>query len=495
MNNQNIFLQKFQGQVETVGKEGLLAVLKNVHHNVNDYRIKPIKNNKKLRSFEKPKLKKNNSTDIHIENEKRNINLNQVSVSVKPKYVKKDKNNSIISRNKNDRISIKHPNRYEIEEEQGTKGRQNNKTEQKIKDIKKSFEKPVKVFEPKGKKNGSNEANVIKVNNRYKNKNLDMITEKNNEKQSRKINSIQNNKTTLPKINYLSSSSKKISQINEQMSERIKGKKFAFTPDNKHNNNSIKLMNKKEDLPMDKPNKAQLVPNKITINTKTPVNLPKIKESIQLKKKNEHDSLTKKMLIKNNLQNQYNNILNNINKDFKLLDSIKSKLKKFSENNKNYIETNEDKQNKEGSKPLQNINGYENIMIYHNNNNINVKNQNIKKIIQNQDVNVKRKEKNNIYSSYTNEVNEPNINNKINYNNEYSEDAKRHTSIDNINYSKFLNKLSTVDEEDEENNNYITDIKSNAAFGKERKLNSLEILMRQRLNYRNQLEKLKAKKE
>ena len=97
--------------------------------------------------------------------------------------------------------------------------------------------------------------------------------------------------------------------------------------------------------------------------------------------------------------------------------------------------------------------------------------------------------KNNRY----NITNNNNINNSINYiNNDIpflgsQEKKKAHTSFDiQPGLPGLKNKLDIIHEEDEDDNKYITDFQINN-LGKDKNLNTLEILMKQRMFYQNQM--------
>ena len=70
-----------------------------------------------------------------------------------------------------------------------------------------------------------------------------------------------------------------------------------------------------------------------------------------------------------------------------------------------------------------------------------------------------------------------------------STETKPHTSFDYPqNIPKIKNKLDIINEENEEDNNkYITDVKFNNSIDKKENLNSLEILMKQRAHFQNKI--------
>ena len=71
-----------------------------------------------------------------------------------------------------------------------------------------------------------------------------------------------------------------------------------------------------------------------------------------------------------------------------------------------------------------------------------------------------------------------------------NDDNKPHTSFDTPkNIPKLKNKLDIIHEESEDDNKYITEVKFNNSFENYEKLNSLEILMKQRAHFQNKIPK------
>ena len=105
----------------------------------------------------------------------------------------------------------------------------------------------------------------------------------------------------------------------------------------------------------------------------------------------------------------------------------------------------------------------------------------------------------NEYNNIQNLNNRYNINNKkindgIQYNNNdglffgSQEKKKAHTSFDSPPVLPgFKKKLDIINEENEDDNKYITDFQINNILGNNRNLNSLEILMNQRRFYLNKM--------
>ena len=177
-------------------------------------------------------------------------------------------------------------------------------------------------------------------------------------------------------------------------------------------------------------------------------------------------------------------ILNNIKKDFLMLDSIKNKSNNISKSQRleeNIFYNNNIKMNLDNK-----INNY-------NNNKKNISNNYSLDYFMNSNnyKNKTKKDESNIpYSSNLDQKNYNNYNERMNFNEDFSslniEEKKPHTSFDYPKkIPKLKNKLDIIDEENEEENKYITDVK----FTNENKenLNSLEILMKQRALFQNKI--------
>ena len=169
-------------------------------------------------------------------------------------------------------------------------------------------------------------------------------------------------------------------------------------------------------------------------------------------------------------------ILNNIKNDFLMLDSIKNRANNLAKsqileekntdqfnNNKLFNYINNKDNNKQQSFDYSNQTSDSKDIILKKNLNINLSR--------------------NYYHGNFGDFNE-------NKNSEINDDKKPHTSFDSpIHIPKLKNKLDIIHEESEDENKYITDVKFNNSFEDKEKLNSLEILMKQRAHFQNKIPK------
>ena len=164
-------------------------------------------------------------------------------------------------------------------------------------------------------------------------------------------------------------------------------------------------------------------------------------------------------------------ILNNIKNDFLMLDSIKNRGNNLAK-----------------SQILEEKNNYQidNNKLY---NYINNKDNN-KQIFeyQNNSRDSQEIKRNNNFNINLSRNNYQNLNANKNF--EKNDVKMPHTSFDTPkNIPKLKNKLDIIHEENEDENKYITDVKFNNSFEDREKLNSLEILMKQRAHFQNKIPK------
>ena len=194
-------------------------------------------------------------------------------------------------------------------------------------------------------------------------------------------------------------------------------------------------------------------------------NFPKINNKSYQFTKSEND---KNIKIYNK---QKDLILNNIKNDFLMLDSIKNKGNNLA---KSQIQEEKNNYQIDNNKLYNYINNKDNnkqIFEYPNNA------MNSKEIKRNNNLN------NNLSRNFYQILNE-------NKNYEIKDDKMPHTSFDSPkNIPKLKNKLDIIHEENEDENKYITDVKFNNSFEDREKLNSLEILMKQRAHFQNKIPK------
>ena len=473
------FLKKFEGRTEQIGKNGYTGIMNNVHINIMDYIPKP----KKLK---KPKTKVDKYEHIRSSiSEEFNKNINFISqtkkISSPPKKNKKEEiekiNDNSIKNNK-----INNINKFNMK---------NNLENSKIK--LKEKDKPIKLLKHiqfniiNG--NDKNNARVIQ-GYRIKNKNDNNINPKriiniennypsnNNNKliiSKKRSNSIELN-LKLPKIPppLIPSPKKNLNNLLINDSNIKKPKKHqerinTFTPT--HNN-------------VEKPNSKKISDNiKESKNKRINTENFGLKNYI-IKKNYNFPKIANKSSPFTNVENNknikiYNKkkdlILNNIKNDFLMLDSIKNRANNLAK-----------------SQILEEKNNYQfnnNKLFNYINNKDNNKQQSFdysnqtsdsKDIIKkNLNINLSR----NYYHENFGDFNE-------NKNSEINDDKKPHTSFDSpIHIPKLKNKLDIIHEESEDENKYITDVKFNNSFEDKEKLNSLEILMKQRAHFQNKIPK------
>ena len=489
-------------------------------------------NTPRLRNFSMSvKLPNNNGI---IKNNIKNNNNNNLKDSIKNN--KNDRKNIYISQkelnNKNDKRRISN-----------TINLNNSGIKNKILEHKnKVEEKPIKLFKSFDQKSLNKNITPNKKNNqslnykkispeiikRDKNKNTNNLNI--NQSQNINKNNLNNNKLRtskdikLPKIVPLSAKhknqNKNILYKNFNL-DKSYDKLDSPTPDFKNNKRNKSYDTEKRGKSL----KEALIKNNM-INKKEKKNnsqensfsLPKINSKEFNSNKN--NNYFKIRINKKNInQNENNRVLNNIKNDFLLLDSIKNKKNNLYNQNLNerkYInnninnnskiinkrDKNKNKFNYENNYSNNNINriNYEN----NNNNSYNIDNNYEMNNINNNSYNINSmkdlnnynnniKNNNNIYKQYNRNNNiYNNVNNNRNYYNnesifELNGVKKAHTSFDLPPLLPGLKeKLDIINEEDEEDNKYITDFNVKNSFSGGN-LNTLEILMKQRMDFQNKI--------
>ena len=473
------FLKKFEGRTEQIGRNGFSDIMNNVHINIVDYIPKP----KKVKI---PRVKEDKYGHIKSEvSAEFNKNINFIPqtkiISLSPKRNKTEEfgktENNIIKNNKNNNM-----NKFKNKNNSGTY-----KTKPKEK------EKPIKLFK-------NIQLNIINRNDKSKNfSDMQLSNKEDNEKSKKRVLNTENN-------NVLIGSKKRSNSLN--LNRKLpKISQTSVTQKNPKNNN---ILNNLENKPNKNPKRVNTYTpnfNGIINNVNRKLNNDNIKRSYSKGVNTENTNL-KKYIIKSGynlpridkkvnkmdyIENdksiklynkQKNLILNNIKKDFLMLDSIKNKSNNISKSQR--LEENIFYNNNINMSLDNKINNY-------NNNKKNISNNYSLDYFMNSNnyKNKTKKDESNIpYSSNLDQKNYNNYNERMNFNEDFSslniEEKKPHTSFDYPKkIPKLKNKLDIIDEENEEENKYITDVK----FTNENKenLNSLEILMKQRALFQNKM--------
>ena len=490
----------------------------------------------RLRNFSMSvKLPNNNGI---IKNNIKNNNNNNLKDSIKNN--KNDKKNIYISQkelnNKNDKRRISN-----------TINLNNSGIKNKILEHKnKVEEKPIKLFKSFDQKSLNKNITPNKKNNQslnYKKISPEIIKrDKNKNTNNLNINQSQNiNKNNLNYNKLRTSKDIKLPKIvplsakHKNQNKNILYKNFNLdksydkldspTPDFKNNKRNKSYDTEKRGKSL----KEALIKNNM-INKKEKKNnsqensfsLPKINSKEFNSNKN--NNYFKIRINKKNInQNENNRVLNNIKNDFLLLDSIKNKKNNLYNQNLNerkYINNNinnnskiinkrdkiKNKFNYENNYENNYLNNNINRINYENNNNnsynidnnyemnnINNNSYNINSMKDLSNYNNNNKNNNNIYKQYNRNNNiYNNVNNNRNYYNnepifELNGVKKAHTSFDLPPLLPGLKeKLDIINEEDEEDNKYITDFNVKNSFSGGN-LNTLEILMKQRMDFQNKI--------
>lgn len=461
----NSFLKKFQGRVEQIGRNGYTSILNNVHINIADYIPKPKK-------VKKPRIKIDPYGHISSEiSEEFNKNINFMpqtkNLSLSPKRNKTEE----IQRTNNNNIKIFKSNNINK-----LKGVENSKENYKIKINER--EKPIKLLKKFTNDNIKNrdihQSNELNSRNSRQVNNKNYVNSKTNNKLTepkKRSHSIKLN-LKLPSISNLSSSPNKyvnniLTNNGKDSLNKSQDRPILYTPKNYFSNSQIIKDNLKKSY-----NNGIVSGNGNLrdYEIKGQYNLPKINKKF----KNINQETDKKIKLYNK---QKDEILSSIKNDFLMLDSIKNKVNNTEKNQfigKNVYYQNNDNQLNGGNK-INNKNKHH----------INNKNRNyFRNLSDSNDINQSDSIKNNIYNNNKekNYLNEDNIF-------EINENKKPHTSFDYIQkIPKLKNKLDIIHEESEDDNNkYITDVKFNNNLEGKDNLNSLEILMKQRAFFQNQI--------
>ena len=525
------FLKKFQGRTETIGKEGLLGVMNNVHINVNDYKFNYIHNQKTKKQAKQINLnvKKQNSKDqyYYITSEiSKEFNQNknfipQLKSSIKLSNNKENNKNSYNNspnkiKNKDD---INGSNNIIPQKRNIKKSNEKNLAlENRInRHINKAIEKPIKLFNSldqkiyNSPKKYQSQNHLLEKPNKIPNNELkknSIVIEKNNirrnlSSRNKELN-IKNN-MKLPKI---ASQSKQQENYNTNNNYKSNINKYLEKKNTLNPNINNKIRDKfnfqnSEERPRSLKSaiKGKINDNK-NKNKHNTFQGESISNKIRLPKINlfrSNNTSSKNILKKNNnikfLTPNINNneALNNIKRDFMMLDSLKNngkilKSKAFKE--KNSQSNNINNFNKiVNNKNINRVsNSYENDINNYNNNLNNPYNDSyIINNLNNYDMT------NNMKYIYNSDNNLINSGNNINYyqfnNNEQFYDNhsenRANTSFERPQKLRGLNnRLDIINEEEEDR--YITGFKNNN-FNDNQNFNSLEILMNQRRNYQNRL--------
>ena len=522
------FLKKFQGRTETIGKEGLLGVMNNVHINVNDYKFNYIHNQKTKKQAKQINLnvKKQNSKDqyYYITSEiSKEFNQNknfipQLKSSIKLSNNKENNKNSY--NNSPNKIKNKDDINGSIPQKRNIKksNEKNLALENRInRHINKAIEKPIKLFNSldqkiyNSPKKYQSQNHLLEKPNKIPNNELkknSIVIEKNNirrnlSSRNKELN-IKNN-MKLPKIASQSKQQENYNTNNNYKSNINKYLEKKNTLNHKINNKIRDKFNfqNSEERPRSLKSaiKGKINDNK-NKNKHNTFQGESISNKIRLPKINlyrSNNTSSKNMLKKNNNINFHtpninnNEALNNIKRDFMMLDSLKNngkilKSKAFKE--KNSQSNNINNFNKiVNNKNINRVsNSYENDINNYNNNLNNPYNDSyIINNLNNYDMT------NNMKYIYNSDNNLINSGNNINYyqfnNNEQFYDNhsenRANTSFERPQKLRGLNnRLDIINEEEEDR--YITGFKNNN-FNDNQNFNSLEILMNQRRNYQNRL--------
>ena len=515
----NSFLKKFQGRTELIGKEGLLGVMNNVHINVNDYKyVQKPKKQINIR-LQRPNLKDQyNYISSEISREfNKNKNFIPQLKSASNRYSNNKENNKNSSNNSQNKIKNKNEKNYNNNMNSPTKNNKKNNEnnfpmENRInRHINKAMEKPIKLFK-------SFEQNINNNPNKYQNQNYQV--EKPNKRPNQDLNrniysNINNNRRNLSSKNrepimklnlklplIVSQSKRQENNINKNSKQNVNKryeKKNTFTP--KIKNNILKNINFKNNYTEESEERPKSLKKAIEgkmgnnkkknkhntfqgVSLSNKIKLPKINDN------RNNNTSSKNLLKKNNNTEIYttnprnNDVLNNIKRDFKMLDSLKNhgKIQK----NKSFKEKNEHKNSMNINNNIVN-NQYKNRVSNNNNYNYNINNFN----------------NNNNMNYLYNSNNKINSRNNMNY---YNEKRKVSKSFDddqfyndfnenrvNTSFGRpqrlqdFNERLDIINEEEEDRfitnsqNNYFNDGNNRQSQ------NILEILMNQRRNYQNRL--------
>jgi len=460
MSNDN-FLQKFKGRTEIMGKDGHLGVINNLRSNIIGYQRPPQKvPNVKIKR--KKFLDNDYSYVKSIVKEDFNKNIDFIpqlkKLSTSTKLI--DHNENIKINNNNNSIIIKNDERNNYINNNIPKNIKNNYNM-----INKSVENPNRLFKYAGSNNYISRDNFkgSNMNKNLKNLNTNNI--------SMKLPLIVSQGKTIEDNTF------KNRQIKTNKSFENKN---SFNPDLKNNIMKQNIYQKINNIPLENninDPKEYTENNNNMFKDEYPNNKIKLQRFNINKKHNNLSSRNirqnKSITIDNDIVKAYNNILNNIQNNFELLDSLKRKMNKM-QKNKSYINR-KDNNNPE----INNINNS------YQRENININNID-------RSYNIKPINKKNIYlNNDKNNYDDNNITNKKNmYNNNnndiiYNLRERKNNNMLPDNTQRLLginNKFNIINEKEEDKN-----IRNNNNNNNKQNENFIEILMKQRLNYQNKI--------
>lgn len=412
------FLKKFQGRTEQVGKEGIIGIMNNLRMNIVGNKEKP-KKHLSVRIKRKQYPDNDYSYVSSIVKEEFNKNIN---------FVPQIKNYSLLLKMPNSDQNINATNnRYE----KANLKLNSNVLKNNINKINKSMENPIKLFKFTEQNKTRDKRETIDSKNINNNKKIQLPLIISQKKEPE--NNIMNKKIPLTK-NYSYEKSN------------------MFGPILKSNNNMLKVNSYRNIQKI-------IINNDLNNKRKNNFSQENMNNEIRKQEFNNSNNLSSGNLInKDNNKNEidiaktYNKILNKLDNNYLLLDSIKNKINKIQKNN-SILDINNNSEHK-GVNKNNHINDNN-----HNNININLKDTNISnRIINNNELFFKEKNGKRSFTSSDSKPKLLGLNNKLDVINEEKDDDK-----------------STINVKNNDNKMLM------------RKQNFLEILMHQRYMYQNKL--------
>lgn len=412
------FLKKFQGRTEQVGKEGIIGIMNNLRMNIVGNKEKP-KKHLSVRIKRKQYPDNDYSYVSSIVKEEFNKNIN---------FVPQIKNYSLLLKMPNSDQNINATNnRYE----KANLKLNSNVLKNNINKINKSMENPIKLFKFTEQNKTRDKRETIDSKNINNNKKIQLPLIISQKKEPE--NNIMNKKIPLTK-NYSYEKSN------------------MFGPILKSNNNMLKVNSYRNIQKI-------IINNGLNNKQKNNFSQENMNNEIRKQEFNNSNNLSSGNLInKDNNKNEidiaktYNKILNKLDNNYLLLDSIKNKINKIQKNN-SILDINNNSEHK-GVNKNNHINDNN-----HNNININLKDTNISnRIINNNELFFKEKNGKRSFTSSDSKPKLLGLNNKLDVINEEKDDDK-----------------STINVKNNDNKMLM------------RKQNFLEILMHQRYMYQNKL--------
>ena len=412
------FLKKFQGRTEQVGKEGIIGIMNNLRMNIVGNKEKP-KKHLSVRIKRKQYPDNDYSYVSSIVKEEFNKNIN---------FVPQIKNYSLLLKMPNSDQNINATNnRYE----KANLKLNSNVLKNNINKINKSMENPIKLFKFTEQNKTRDKRETIDSKNINNNKEIQLPLIISQKKEPE--NNIMNKKIPLTK-NYSYEKSN------------------MFGPILKSNNNMLKVNSYRNIQKI-------IINNGLNNKQKNNFSQENMNNEIRKQEFNNSNNLSSGNLInKDNNKNEidiaktYNKILNKLDNNYLLLDSIKNKINKIQKNN-SILDINNNSEHK-GVNKNNHINDNN-----HNNININLKDTNISnRIINNNELFFKEKNGKRSFTSSDSKPKLLGLNNKLDVINEEKDDDK-----------------STINVKNNDNKMLM------------RKQNFLEILMHQRYMYQNKL--------